>query len=230
MLCGLAATAPAWSADPVPRTPHDDAAQMDAASDPAGDSLDFDIPAQPLSSALDRYAALSHRSVVFRDELVGGRISSPLSGRYTSRAALQALLAGTGLVADPGGDQSGKDAFVLKPAAAPQEPPQRAMVDRSYDALVQRGVWAALCADPRTAPGNYRTVLRFAIDDDGRLRQARLLISSGDAQRDSAMLAILAALRIDAAPPSELAQPMTLAILPRDAIAGAGYPDCRAVH
>jgi hypothetical protein len=79
--------------------------------------LNFDIPAQPLASALDRYAAMSRRSVVFRDELVAGRNSSPVQGRYSARAALSALLAGTGLMADDAAGDS-RDAFVLKAAAA----------------------------------------------------------------------------------------------------------------
>jgi hypothetical protein len=229
MLCGLAAPALGAGGDTGLVHQREDASHANMPFNAIDDRFDFDIPAQPLASALDRYAALAHRSVVFRDELVAGRISAPVLGRYTPQAALHALLADTGLVADdPDGDQSRKDAFVLQLAVTPPEPPQHTAFDRRYDALVQRQVWEALCADSRTVPGSYRSVLRFEVDGGGRLRQPRLLVSSGDNRRDRAMLGILAALRIDSAPPPDLAQPLTLAILPRAAI--AGQPDCQAVH
>jgi hypothetical protein len=227
IVCGLAAPAFGANADAA-LAQANDAPSANVAADAIDDRFDFDIPAQPLASALDRYAALTHRSVVFRDALVSGRTSSPVVGRYPSKTALQALLADTGLVADdPGGDQGGKDAFVLKPAAVQPEPEPlpHAAFDRRYDALIQARVWQALCADPRTVPGKYRAVLQLRVDGAGRLGQARLLVASGDARRDAAMLAILAGLRIDSAPPPDLAQPLTLAILPR-----AGGADCETVH
>jgi hypothetical protein len=194
-------------------------------SGPKEEMLEFDIPVQPLASALDQFATVSHQSVLFSDELVDGRSAASVHGRYTPLAALHALLAGTGLTADNvGGSQDQVAAFVLKAttSAAPDAPPDEARTGsrRRYDGVVQARVWQTLCADPRTAPGDYRTMLRFQVDTSGQLRQLRLLASTGDGRRDAAMLSALSKLRIDQLP-SDLPQPLTLMILPLDAIAQA---------
>lgn len=204
------------------------------------ESFDFDIPAQRLSGALDRFADISHQSVLYRDEWVDGRTSSAVHGRYSALAALHLLLAGTGLAADDvragassmppaqsvASDLSGvaRGAFVLTPdpATALAAP---AGLARGYDALVQARVWQTLCEDTRTAPGTYRALLRVQVDASGTLRQARLLASTGDTRRDAAMTTLLTGLPIGATPPTDLAQPLTLMILPLDAMAQA-----RACH
>jgi len=182
--------------------------------------LDFDIPGQPLASALERYAVLADQTVLFSDALVEGRMSAPVKGRYVPQAALATLLTVTGLMADGRGGQL-KGTFVLRQlsdatAAAIAEPG----LDRRYDGLVQARVWEALCADPRTEPGNYRASIRLNIDPAGRLTDARLLGSTGDAGRDRAMLAALNGLALDQSPPMDLRQPLMLIILPRDRLAG----------
>lgn len=181
--------------------------------------LDFDVPAQSLASALQRYAVITDQTVLFSDALVAGRLSGVVKGRYAPQAALAALLAGTGLVADnPGGKL--QNAFVLKPApAVTAEAAAGPRLDRRYDGLVQMRVWQALCADPRTVPGNYRASLHLNIDLAGRL-VPRLIGSTGDAGRDQAMLAALNGLRMDAAPPVDLHQPLMLVILSSDRVAG----------
>jgi len=229
----LSIAAPAWGAADdggIRRPAGPGAAQRaDLAAVDPDPSLDFDIPAQSLASGLDRYAAVAQRPVVFPDELVAGRMSAPVRGRYTPQAALRAMLEGSGLEVD---DVSGgrNQAFVLQPAArsAPEPAAPAGREHRRYDGLVQARVWGALCASPRTAPGGYRAVLRFRLDAEGRVRQANLLASSGDGQRDAAMLAVLESLRIDQPPPRTLAQPLILAILPREAMARA--PACATVH
>lgn len=59
--------------------------------------LVFSIPSQPLTSALHAFAEASGLQVSFPSELAAERMSSPVDGRYTPQAALDALLAGTGL-------------------------------------------------------------------------------------------------------------------------------------
>lgn len=194
-------------------------------SDPAAASarqelLDFDIPAQPLASALERYAVVADQTVLFSDTLVEGRMSAPVKGRYVPQAALAMLLTGTGLMADGRGGQL-KGTFVLgrlsdATSAAAAQPG----LDRRYDGLVQARVWEALCADPRTEPGSYRASLRLSIDPAGRLTEPRLIGSTGDSGRDRAMLAALNGLALDQPPPTDLRQPLMLVILPRDRLAG----------
>lgn len=57
----------------------------------------YKIPAQNLAAALDVYATISGLQVLYESSLVSGRLSSPVDGMLTSGAALQNLLAGTGL-------------------------------------------------------------------------------------------------------------------------------------
>lgn len=206
------------AAESVPALTADDPAA--AAASAHGDSFDFDLPAQPLSSALERYAVITDRSVLFSDALVAGRMSSPVKGRHAPEAALAALLAGTGLAAEnPGGRL--QNSFVLKQASAVGAAQAGGPgLERSYDGLVQMRVWEALCADRRTAPGNYRASLRLNVDPSGRLAAPALIGSTGDAGRDHAVLAALDRLQMDHSPPAGLRQPLVLVILPRGRIAG----------
>ncbi|MGJ7498853.1 secretin and TonB N-terminal domain-containing protein [Variovorax sp. ZT5P49] len=183
--------------------------------------FDFDVPAQPLASALERYAVITDQTVVFSDALVAGRMSAPVNGRYAPQAALAALLSGTGLIAeDPGGRLKGTFVLRQQPAEAAAAAPASSGLDRGYDGLIQVRVWEALCADPRTAPGNYRASLLLNIDLSGRLTSPRLIGSTGDTRRDQAMVAALNGLRMEHSPPAELRQPLTLVILPSDRMAG----------
>lgn len=205
------------AAEPVPSSARDDPVAA-AALNPGG-AFDFDVPAQPLTSALERYAAIADRTVLFSDALVAGRMSAPVKGRYAAEAALAALLAGSGLVADNAGGKL-QNTFVLKPAPAnTAAPADGSGLDRSYDGLVQMRVWEALCTDRRTAPGNYRASLSLTVDHTGRLAPA-LIGSTGDAGRDQAVIAVLQRLQMDRSPPAGLRQPLVLVILPRGRIAG----------
>lgn len=224
MVCGLAA--PAWSLD---RSSPFVSTVKPAASAATGESIDFDLPAQPLAAALDRYGALTRQSVMFIDSLVAGRTSAPVRGRFTPLAALNALLTGSGLVAD---DVSGQHqgAFVLRQSAREiaGAPLAGAELDRGYDGLVQARVWEALCADARTAPGRYRSILQVQVTLSGRIHQATLVSSTGMASRDAAILSTLEQLQMDRSPPPGLAQPLTMVILPHDVLPGPSCP--RTVH
>ncbi len=222
LLSGLAA--PAWGAN-APLLP---GAALPTASAPDFKDrlMNFNLPAQSLASALERYGIVSGQSVMFVDSLVAGRESSPVQGRYTPRAALQALLAGTGLVAiDVSRDQ--QSAFTLRQAPGTANVRGQVKLERSYDGMVQARVWAALCADLRSAPGRYRAILRFFVSSSGRIHQVSLISSTGDGQRDAAILSVLAQVQLDRSPPSNLAQPLTLVILPQNVLPG---PTCQREH
>ncbi|AJE97012.1 hypothetical protein SG18_00330 [Pandoraea apista] len=192
-------------------------------------SFFFDIPAQPLADALQRYAMISGRPALFSSAQVAGLTSSPVRGDFPADTALERLLAGTGLVAQHA-RSSPAEAFVLKaqptatgPLSSGEDTPANA-----YAGRVQASVWAALCSNTLTRPGQYRTLLRFEIDATGALRQARLLTSTGDRSRDAAVLRVLASVRIEGVPPSDLAQPLTMVLLPRDPHRSDASPVCRA--
>ena len=209
-VCGL--VSPSWAAD--------------NGGAPDGAALfDFDIPAQPLVRALNRFADVSGRSALFPGTLVAERHSSSVHGRYTAKLALQRLLEGSGLEVEE--ITSGKlAALLLKPIPAQTsvEAVAQPEVDNlgGYEALIQARVWDAICANRSTAIDNYRSLLRFSVDTTGRIQQPRLLSSSGDGHRDAALLDALQSIRLDRAPPPRMRQPVTLLILPEQ----AGGPAC----
>jgi hypothetical protein len=218
MLCGFIAPALA-AGDQLYQHAPAGAPQIYPGSDAAGKLFDFDIPAQPLNAALRLYAALTRQSTLFRSELVAGQISSAVHGLYSSEAALRLLLDGTGLVAEK--TEAGPDAaFVLKadnpPAAVPGNSLDRLAGGAGYLTMMQARVWQTLCADTRTAPGNYRSLLRFRVDATGYVQHARLLGSTGDRERDGTILAALRRVHLERSPPPDMPQPVTLLITPRD--------------
>lgn len=76
----------------------------------------FDLPAQPLSQALNRLALRSDREILFSTALTQGKRSPSLSGVFTAEAALRRLLAGSGLAVQLEGRS-----FLVVPAARPAE-------------------------------------------------------------------------------------------------------------
>ena len=60
-------------------------------------TVSLDIPAQDLSSALQKFAAATNKDLLYAPALVANRKSSTVSGRFEARDALTKLLAGSGL-------------------------------------------------------------------------------------------------------------------------------------
>ncbi|WP_299006048.1 TonB-dependent receptor [uncultured Caulobacter sp.] len=75
----------------------------------------FAMPAQPLDTALRAFARTTQRQIVFRSDLVQGRLAEPLAGRLAVEDALRRLLAPSGLVftVTPAG------AYVVSPSPGP---------------------------------------------------------------------------------------------------------------
>lgn len=214
-LCGFAVSAPAWGVDGERASVRDDAHARPARS--SFRTQRFDIPAQPLATALNRYASASGWPILFRGTTVAGRISSPVQGDYEPEAALHRLLDGTGL-APVKVDAGPPDAYTLKEAEAGSRwagaPAAGTGVDFEYGAWVQARIWDALCADVQTTPGAWRALLRFRLDADGHVQDARMLSSTGPARRDAAVLAALQRVRMERAPPLAMPQPLTMLVLP----------------
>ncbi|WP_447774018.1 TonB family protein [Variovorax boronicumulans] len=198
------------------------AQQHQAASTAVTQPIDLDIAAQPLDLALDRYAAVSHRPVLFSSELVAGLVSSAVRGRHLPEAALNLLLRGTGLVAEKG--QGGPaDAFVLVQAEGAYAGIDGLVRDPRYPGQAQARIWQALCDNPVTAPGAYRALLRFQLDVAGHVQAVRLIASTGNARRDAAVVDTLRAVQVGAPPPEMAQQPLTMLIMPGDQ---PGMPRC----
>ncbi len=193
-------------------------------------SFEFNIPAQSLAAALDRYAVITGSPVLFSSKLAAGRNASAVNGRHEAGAALAMLLQGTGLGVEPL-HEGGLDTFVLKPlpaqdaaAIAAAGSPGGHAVSEDYDALVQSRVWEAFCGNAQTAPGSYRGLLRFRVDEQGHVRQPRLLSSTGDKRRDAMLTDALGKVSVGRPPPSGLMQPLTMLMLPQGQIAGRSCP------
>jgi hypothetical protein len=194
-------------------------------------AMAFDLPALPLSQALEQYDARTSVSVFFPSELVAGRVSHAVHGYFSPEQALRLLLEGTGLMLQSAAEQ----AFVLAPesgppavtdAAAANPVPLPAPMSRSYDAVLQSTIMQTLCAHPDLALGQYRLALRVRIDATGRVRQVRLLDTTGNARRDAAIVDTLQGIALGQAP-ADPARPFVLLVQPR---ADADAPACPVLH
>ncbi len=196
--------------------------------------IDFDIPTQSLVSALDAYSAKTGIIAVYDGRLAGGRLSGSVRGRFTPSAALGLLLAATGLTAQ----YTSKDALVLLPAskeeAAIVTTPSsigrtalarmRTTEEQQYSGLVQFAIARILCTENDTRPGDYRLAMNFRIGPSGEITGVKLLGSTGDQQRDAAILRALESEKsVGASPPPAMAQPFTMIMLPRSS---GGVVDC----
>lgn len=197
-------------------------------------SVDFDIPAQSLALALDAYSAATGIVAVYNGNLAIGRRSGGIRGRYAPQIALRLLLSNSGLAAQyttPG-------AFVLVSAPAEsaivKTPSEIGLIalarqdaaERRYSGQVQSSVTQSLCAAPKTRPGDYRLAMSFWIGPSGEIANLKLLGSTGDQQRDAAIIGMLRRLRLDGGPPHpSMAQPFTMIMLPRST---GGAIDCPA--
>ncbi|MFS8609805.1 MAG: STN domain-containing protein, partial [Gammaproteobacteria bacterium] len=65
----------------------------------AGGEIEFDIPAQPADKALILLGQQANEPVLYFYDDVQGKTSQAVNGTYTADAAIDLLLAGTGLVA-----------------------------------------------------------------------------------------------------------------------------------
>lgn len=222
MLCGL--TAPAWGA-----TDSADAPQDNTVSHNTQQLFDFDIPAQSLAGALNRYAEVSGQSTVFSSEMVSGRTSSPLQGRFASGQALRRLLEGTGLTAEKHNSTFG-EIYLLKDDGKPDAAGSgidALFSQGGYPGLIQTRIWQALCTDAFTAPGSYRILFRFRVDTTGRIANVRLLSSTGNRRRDAALLTSLQRVQIELPPPAAVVQqPLTMLLSPHGPDGAHNGPRC----
>lgn len=63
----------------------------------AAQTIQFDVPAQPLAAALDQFARQAGLQLAFSPDLAKGKTSTPVSGMQEVQKALTELLRGTGL-------------------------------------------------------------------------------------------------------------------------------------
>jgi hypothetical protein len=186
-----------------------------------------ELPSQPLDAALVAFGDAMGVQILYDAAITRGRRSAAIAGDYAPEDGLRALLAPTDLVARA----TAPNAFTLgrsMPAPAPPAPaPAAAPVAEAPDAplpeafapyagyfgAVQRRVRAALCAVPGLRPGDYAVDLRLAFEP-GAAPRTTVVASSGDAARDRALEATLAATALPAPPPGA-PRAFILSLVPR---------------
>lgn len=174
----------------------------------------YDMPAQPLEQAIERFSVISGWSVMYPGDLAAGRSSHALRASLAPLPALLALLQDSGIEAELIGEQR----VVLRRGSQPMAD---AVLDgglgeaehrRRYGGLQQR-LREAFCDDPGIAPGPYAATLRFGVDSEGRVQAPELVSGSGSARRDARLLQVLQGLVV-AADAAALPQPVSLQIRP----------------
>lgn len=177
----------------------------------------LDLPAQNLESALQAFSRATGMAVLVDRELTQGRRSMGVRGRYGAQQALSLLLTGSGLMAR----YASSDAFTLQApevsqAVAPrgQKAGAAARINNSYATALQQAIERSLCRSALTRPGSFRALLQVWVNHDGLIEHSRLVASTGDLQRDEALVRSLSTTRIERPAPSSLRLPVTLLLLP----------------
>lgn len=178
---------------------------------PDAATMPFDIPAQALDAALTAYTQTTGLAVLVASGLTAGRRAVAVRGHYAPREALRRLLADTPLEVRYTSDT----AFTLvapeaAPAATSGTYAQAQALLMAYAGTVQSTLTRSLCHWQGEAFGRYRAGLELWIDRAGKVDRARLLGSTGDDARDADMVLRLRGLVMDAPPPADLPQPLTL--------------------
>lgn len=172
--------------------------------------MPFDIPTQPLAAALDRYGDATGREVLYSPTLTDGRTSKPVKGTFMPEAALQLLLAGTGLAARFLKDNS----FVLVPMPQAAESQAGRAVARQYYGAVQAKLRDVLCRAGTARPGGYRITALVWIEPSGMIARFERLGSAGAGELDRGIDNAVRNLSIGAPLPEGFAQPILVMILP----------------
>lgn len=200
----------------------------------------FDIPVQPLASALAQFATVSGVDIAYRQSLAAGRRSSPVRGEYPAPVALQMLLQGTGLAAR---FTSARAVIIYEPGAidavaprrgASEAPPLRlgmaevrapVMIgarDRSghhrYAMAVQSEIREFLRTDGAYEGRSFRLEVRIAVDREGVIREVRIRRPSGEPDWDRHVVAALTGRVLSSPPPEDLSEPLSFEVV-SDALA-----------
>jgi hypothetical protein len=178
----------------------------------AEEKVFFDIPEQPLRSALESYSSVTGQAVIYDADLVTALRSNAVKGMLPPREALRLIIEGRHLSIVFGAG----DTFALIPGAPPSEAQLTAPDNRRpYFALVQHQIENLFCHDDITRPGGYRVALAFWLGTDGEVLRPRLLGSSGDVRRDKTIVNLVSHIRVEEPPPPSLPQPIVLVISPK---------------
>ncbi len=191
---------------------------------PENAAITFDIPAQSLATAIERFSETTGQDLIYNSNLTSGRRSHEVRGQFQMEVALAVLLQNTGLFAE----RTGNGSLMLRLASLKPEPHMSAAISDFY-ARIQLGLRAALCGNTEARPGRYRIVMRLWIDRTGRLRHHELIGSGGSRLIDSAIQRAISRLDVGVSPPADLEQPVVIVIQPQTGRVTMGCDDAAAL-
>jgi hypothetical protein len=187
--------------------------ELHAQADPAGDKIDFNIPAQPLARALLAYGAVTGMEIFYNASLAGEQRSQRVVGAMTPEAALRMLLSGTAYIAR----STGPGTFTITQAPRETASASAGVVSRRqfepYFAALQRGISDALCRHTAPAATGGEQVVQFWMSPSGVVERADVLADNGDRANDQSLATPLRGLAL-AAPPAGVPQPINMVIFP----------------
>lgn len=188
--------------------------------------INFNLPAQPLALALTAFSELTGYSILVSSNLTAGREAAAVQGLLDPRTALQRLVAESGLLVH----YVMPKAFTLFPAPEEVRGSDSKELGQGlvagdlnvFYALLQASITRLLCLAQPQEFGRYRLGLQLWFAENGKVRDIRLLESSGVEVQDQLVLRSLHSLVQP--PPPGLPQPLTILLTPRPDPAA----DCRA--
>ncbi|HEY0219534.1 MAG TPA: STN domain-containing protein [Afipia sp.] len=196
--------------------------------------IPFNIPSQPLATAIQAFSQESGIEVFYESNIATGRTSASVEGRYPPDAALQILLDGAGFKIR----FTRRNAVVLSaPSARNDLPPTHALANfdlsldtirvnaasnradeaqlREFGDVIQSEVETVLRKNSKIRSGNYRIRVKLWIDPLRTIRHAELAQSTGDRDRDTAITDVLQGFVVSRIPPPNTPQPIRVIVAVR---------------
>ncbi|MEO7053868.1 MAG: TonB-dependent receptor, partial [Rhizomicrobium sp.] len=138
--------------------------------------VNFALPVQPLSDSLKTVAQQTGQNILFTPQAVAGLVAPELHGQMTGREAVNALLKGTDLGADPDGN-GGLIVHTLSKAA--REDPQRTTGSRPIAAgRNEQSVPPAAFPAPSVAAQNAPTQMQEPVLSLGSALTEQVIVSA----------------------------------------------------
>ena len=196
----------------------------------------FNIPAQPLKTALLAYSNVVGNQIIYDARLAEGRQSQPVVGLFAPETALRLLIEGTDLTVrytsprdvtlvatgdvHAAGHVSGVDsadnqgALTLDTLYIELPPGSELIPDFTfYGQTLRLKIKWALAHDSETAYRTLNVRMDIWIGANGHVENLHLLHSSGHVGLDAAILRVIGAIVFEDLPPKGMPQPIRVTIL-----------------
>lgn len=206
-----------------------------AAAQTIAQTYRFDIPAQPLASALAQFATIGGVDIAYRQSLAAERSSSAIRGNYTAPVAVQMLLRGTGLAArftdaraviiydavvvDAGGQRREiSEGRALKLNMAEVRAPlmvgaRDQSAHRRYAVAVQSEISELLRTDGSYQGRPSRLEIGIAVGGDGEIRKVTIHRPSAEPGWDRRVVRALAGHVLSTPPPNDLSGSLSFEVV-----------------